>query len=321
MPKEVEMDWEAESRLLAIAAMQLGLFTVTQALDAGVSRRTLRTRIGQGAWRRFRRGVFVVEGHPSTPAQAHMAAVLATGVDGTRSSHRAGAWLWAMTPYEQTPEVTIPADVRLRWRDVRVHRTQTPLLPAEVRKGVPVTTAAETLLDLGAVMSLQKVQLALDRGIANRVVTPMSALAELERRGKMGVRGTAALRHLLDDAGITGSHPPSVLEAKMRRLIDKAGLPQPRCELIVGEHGEYRLDFSWPDLLLAVEVEGWLYHSSLAAFQANKTRRNRLSVAGYLIVEYTWAHVTRTPAGVVAELKKAYAGRVRAYADGLSARR
>jgi hypothetical protein len=303
------MDWEAEARVLVLATTQLGLFTLGQALDAGMTRQMLRTRIGQGAWSRFRRGVFVVAGHPTSPAQAHMASVLATGVDGTRSSHRAGAWLWGMTPYQQVPEVTIPADVRLRWKDVRVHRTTTPLLEPETRKGVPVTTAAETLLDLGAVKQLSDVQAALDRGIANRVVTPMSALAELERRGRHGVRGAAALRQLLDEAGITGSHPPSVLEAKMRRLIRKAGLPQPECELIVGKHGEYRLDFCWPELMLAVEVDGWLYHSSFAAFQANKTRRNRLGIEGYLVIEYTWAHVTKTPRDVIRELTQAFSTR------------
>ena len=303
------MDWEAESRVLAIAAGQLGLFTLKQALDAGMTRQMLRTRVNQGAWTRYRRGVFVVAGHPSSPAHAHMAAVLATGAEGTRSSHRAGAWLWGMTPFQQAPEVTIPSDVRLRWKDVRVHRTITPLLPCETRKGVPVTTAAETLLDLGAVTTVENVQLALDRSIAQKILTPVAALAELRRRGEHGVRGTAALRQLLHEAGITGSHPPSVLEAKMRRLIQRAGLPQPECELVVGKHGEYRLDFCWPELMLAVEVEGWLYHSSFAAFQANKTRRNHLVIEGYLIIEYTWAHVTKTPHDVVRELAKAFAAR------------
>lgn len=175
------------------------------------------------------------------------------------------------------------------------------------------TTAAETLLDLGAVKQLHHVQAALDRAIGNRVLTPVAALAELDRRGKMGVRGTAALRCLLDDAGITGSHHPSVLEAKTRRLIQKAGLPQPQCELVVGKYGEYRLDFCWPELILVVEVDGWLYHSSLAAFQDNKTRKNSLSIAGHLILEYTWKHVTKEPATVISEMQTAYAARTRLF--------
>jgi very-short-patch-repair endonuclease len=303
------MYWEAEAKLLALAATQLGLFTVRQAYACGMTRKMLRTRLGQGAFERVIHGVFRVGGHPVSPAEAHMGLVLAAGAEGTRASHRAGAWLWDMTAHEQKPEITIPADVRFRLKDSRVHRTKTPLLNPVIRKGVPATTAAETLLDLGAVRNLEDVQAALDRGIANKILTPMSALAELDRRGKMGVRGTASLRALLDGAGISGSHHPSVLEAKMRRLIKKAKLPQPRCELIVGKNGQYRLDFSWPELLLAVEVDGWMYHSSFGAFVGNKTRKNSLTVQGYAILEYTWIHVTKREGTVIAELKAAYATR------------
>jgi hypothetical protein len=306
------VNWDAEATLLAVAATQLGLFTARQAYACGVTRKMLRTRFSQGAWKRhLYRGVFVVAGHPTTPATDQIALVLAVDAEGVRSSHRGAAWLWGMTPFPQKPEVTVPCDVRCHLKDARVHRTATALLEPVVRKDVPATTAAETLLDLGAVVSLEKVRDALDRGIAKKIVTPMSALAELERRGKMGVRGTAALRALLDRAGVTGSHPPSVLEAKTRRLIQKAGLPQPQCELIVGVNGEYRLDFTWPELMLAIEVDGWMYHSSFEAFHGNKTRKNTLTVQGYAILEYTWVHVTQTPHDVIREVKAAYAARSR----------
>ncbi len=303
------MNGEAEARLLGVAATQLGLFTRAQAIGAGVTARMLRTRLTQGAWKRVYRGVFIVCGHEMSAAASHLAAVLAVDVDGTRSSHRAGAWLWDMTPHEQKPEVTLIKDVRVRPSQVRIHRTTTRLLEPKLRKGVPTTSAAETLLDLGAVVPLHKVQDALDRGIARRIVTPMSALAELNRRGGMAVRGTGPLRALLDDAGLTGSHKPSVLEAKTRRLIRKAGLPQPECELVVGANGEYRLDFSWPQLLLAIEVDGWMYHSSFAAFHGNKTRKNSLTLEGYAVLEYTWIHVTKSPSTVVREVQAAYAAR------------
>jgi hypothetical protein len=172
-----------------------------------------------------------------------------------------------------------------------------------------VTSAAETLLDLGGVVSIAQVRDALDRGIANRVVTPMDALAELRRRGGIGVRGTAPLRALLDASGVSGSHHPSVLEAKTRRLIKRAGLPQPECELVAGVNGEYRLDFVWPELMLVVEVDGWMYHSSFEAFHCDKTRKNALTIGGMCFLNYTWIHVTRTPRTVIEEIRIAYAAR------------
>lgn len=303
------MNGEAEARLLAIAATQLGVFALVQATECGVTRAMIRTRLAQKAWERIHRGVFRVCGHPALPEATHMAAILATGVASARSSYRAGAWLWDMTQYEQKPEVTLTSDTRIRIAGVRVHRTITTLDEPTIRKGVPTTNAAETLLDLGAVRPLSDVQRALDRGIASKTLTPMSALAELSRRGKEGVRGTAALRKLLDEAGLTGSHHPSVLEAKTRRLIKRAGLPQPECELVVGKNGEYRLDFCWPELLLAIEVDGWMYHSSLAAFYGNKSRKNTLTIEGYAVLEYTWIHVTKYPTVTMREMKTAYAAR------------
>ncbi|MEY2468687.1 MAG: hypothetical protein QOF21_1385 [Actinomycetota bacterium] len=300
---------EAKARLLAMAKLlesaegQLGLFTTTQAREVGFTDAMLRTRLASKEVRRVHQGVYVFSGHQLSPAGVHLASVLAAG-DSARSTHRAGAWLWGMTSLEQKPEITTVGE-RACIPGVRTHFTITPLGASVTRKGVPTSSAAETLLDLGAVLSPDKVRDALDRGIANKILTPMSALHELQRRGGVGVRGTATLRALLDAAGVAGSHHPSVLEAKTRRLIQKAGLPQPECELVVGAHGEYRLDFCWPDLMLAIEVDGWMYHSSSDAFHGNKTRKNSLTVAGYLILEYTWIHVTKTPSDVIRELRAA----------------
>lgn len=301
------MDAETEAALVALAESQLGLFTLRQGAAIGLTKEIRRTKLEHGGIRHVVGDVYRFAGHPLAVEGRHLAAVLATGAS-SRATHRAGAWLWGMTPHQQKPEITT-TDGRYRIKGIRTHFTTTELTRPEVRLSVPVSSAAETLLDLGAVVSLEKVQSALDRGIANRVVTPMSALAELERRGGTGVRGTASLRALLENAGISGSHAPSVLEAKSRRLFKRAGLPQPECELIVGKNGQYRLDFCWPELMLAVEVDGWMYHSSTAAFHNNKTRKNALVVDGYAILEYTWKHVTETPDMFVREVRTAYRAR------------
>ena len=301
------MDFESEGRLLAIAGRQFGVFTTDQARDAGVSRSTLRTRVEKGVWQRVHRRVYFVGGHAMTQGATHLASVLAA-TPGSRASHRAAAWIWGLTPHPQKPEITT-TDGRSRISGVRCHFTETDLGEPQLQRGIPVTSPAETLLDLGGVLTTAQVRDALDRGIANRVVTPMDALAELRRRGTIGVRGTAALRALLDASGVSGSHHPSVLEAKTRRLIQRAGLPQPECEFVAGVNGEYRLDFIWPDLKLVVEVDGWMYHSSFEAFHSDKTRKNALTIGGLCILGYTWVHITRTPRTVIDELRLAYAAR------------
>lgn len=305
-----------EEWLLALAATQLGLFTLTQALTVGVTRSVIRNRLARGAWKRVHRGVFCIAGHAPTPATPHMAAVLAGGRTA-RSSHRAAAWGWGMTPYEQKPEITTTDERLLNLPEIHTHRTRTVLSPPKLVRGVPTTSAAETLLDLGAVHGLAEVRSALDRAIANRSLTPMDALAELDRRGHVGVRGTAHLRALLDSAGVSGSHSPSVLEARTRRLIQRVGLRQPDCEKVAGPNGEYRLDFPWPEAMLVVEVNGWEYHSSYKAFHYGMTRQNALTLEGYAFLNYTWTHITRAPNTVMRELHAAYLARVHLPFGGL----
>lgn len=309
MQKGTAVEEDIDEALIALGESQHGLFTLEQSKAVGLTEQMRRSRLGRKTLKAVYRDVFSFTGHPLSQEAVHLAAVMAGGPTA-RSSHRASAWFWSMTPHPQKPEITT-TDKPVRLKGVRCHWTGTAVLGVADRRGVPVSSAAETLLDLGAVVPLRTVSRALDRGVANKVLTPMSALAELDRRGGVGVRGTAHLRKLLDDAGISGSHHPSVLERKMRVLIRRAGLPQPECELVVGKNGEYRLDFCWAELMLAIEVDGWMYHSSTAAFHGNKTRKNSLVVDGYAILEYTWIHVTKTPADVVREIKNAYEARRR----------
>jgi hypothetical protein len=309
------MGYQAEERiaLRALAAKQLGLFTADQALLANLSSDQLATDVAYGLIERSYPSVFALTGFGWTPARNYLAATLAGGLD-CKSTHRAGTWLWGLTSFEQKPEISVPSQRRVRLKNVRIHRVSD--LPTETvwRMGVPTTSVERVLIDAAWVLTLVKARAGLDRAIARRLTTPMRVLAELNELASRGRRGVGTMRRLLDDAGITGSHAPSVLEAKTRRLIRRAGLPQPECEFVAGENGEYRLDFVWPELLLALEVEGWQYHSSFEAFHKGMSRQNRLTIAGWGFLRYSWMHVTRGPQQVVQELRAAFKARTALFA-------
>jgi very-short-patch-repair endonuclease len=67
----------------------------------------------------------------------------------------------------------------------------------------------------------------------------------------------------------------------------------------------YRLDYAWPDRLLAVEVDGYGPHSSREAFQSDRARQNALVLAGWTVLRFTWADVRDRPAAVAAVLRRA----------------
>lgn len=301
-------DIETRGQLHVVARGRLGLFTYDDAEQAGLTRDQLDTDQRFGLVERPYHSVYAIAGIDWSPARRYLAATLAGG-EGSRTTHRPGAWLWGLTPYEQRPEISIPSDRYMKIKGVRVHRASDLPETLVLRMRVPTTGVGRVLIDTASVLSRSKARDALDRAIARKLVTPMNVLAELNELARRGRPGVGAMRRLLDEAGVTGSHAPSVLEAKTRRLIKEAGLPQPECEFVAGENGEYRLDFVWPDLMLVVEVDGWQYHSSFEAFYQGMTRQNALSLSGYGFLKYSWMHVTREPRLVVDEMRTAYRAR------------
>jgi very-short-patch-repair endonuclease len=51
-----------------------------------------------------------------------------------------------------------------------------------------------------------------------------------------------------------------------------------------------------------VEVDGYAYHGSRAAFERDRRRDADLTAAGYRVVRITWRQLTSEPHAVVARL-------------------
>ena len=65
------------------------------------------------------------------------------------------------------------------------------------------------------------------------------------------------------------------------------------------------VDLLFRQARLVVEVDGWRAHSSRQAFETDRRRQNRLINAGYLVLRFTWDDLTRRPAQVLAEIRRA----------------
>jgi hypothetical protein len=209
-------------------------------------------------------------------------------------------------------EIVVPRGVTPRLEGVIVHQCRDlDRTTHHKRLGIPVTNPLRTLVDAGAVLPKAEVKEALLTATGARLLTVMGAQAELARVGRPGRRGAGVLREILTDLGVEGSRTPSVLEAKMRRLIERLDLPEdPVCEMIAGEHGEYRLDFPFPRVMLCVEVDGWDVHSSDEARRRDFGRQNNLSRLGWAFLRYGWADVVRFGARTGAEIRATYFARL-----------
>ena len=86
---------------------------------------------------------------------------------------------------------------------------------------------------------------------------------------------------------------------KLRRIFRKYRLPQPEGQFpVLG--GRYWIDFAYPERMIAIEAEGYAFHSGRRKWISDADRRNALTTLGWRVLFYPWDIVVRKPQ-VIAE--------------------
>lgn len=222
-----------------------------------------------------------------------MAAVLACG-KGAALSHRSAAELWGIADEVRAArarglvEVSIPAPRCVRRDGIKVDRRSEMSSDSTRREGIPVTTAARTMTDLGSCLSLPQLEAAINAADRLDLISPPDLRRLIEmRKGRPGV---AALRAVLDRH--TFALTDSDLERRFLPIARRAGLPLP--ETGVRLNG-FKVDFLWRELGLIVETDGLRYHRTPEQ-QARDRRRDRAhAAAGLTTLRFTHAEVAHEP--------------------------
>lgn len=335
-----------DERIADLAERQHGVVTRPQLLAAGITAGRVESRLSSGALRRLHAGVYIL-GHlrgSLEPDRAHeMAAVLACG-PGVLISHRSGARLLGIGP--RAPRSGDPArEHAARGRDTaRPVRPVRPALPtpatlidvsypegrtptsragirahragklepgdiAEVQ-GIPLTSAARTILDLAAISGSRELEQAVARAERLGLVDD-DALNRLVARSR-GRRGARLLRAVVQrDGGALLLR--SEAESRLLEIIRSAGLPAPEVNVIVGG---FELDFLFRKYGIAVEVDGFAYHRSRTRFEGDRDRDAELFALGIRTMRVTWDQLVNRRDVVLARLAMAL-GRAGAGGHGL----
>lgn len=269
-----------------LAATRHGVVTARDLAAVGLERRAVARRVAQGHLRRLHRGVFLAGPLPGARTR-EMAAVLAVGHDAA-VSHRSAAALWEILPPADEPvDVTVTRGHPRSRPGIRVHRTRR--LQHSLNAGVPVTTPLRTLQDLASAVGSRDLERAIEEAQVRRLVTRQ----ELDRLDSRGARHEPSLTR-------------SEAERRLLALIRAARLPPPRTNTRVGR---YEVDFLWADHRVVVEVDGFAFHSSRAAFERDRARDRDLQLSGYTVLRFTWRQLVDEPEAVVAALAAALACR------------
>jgi hypothetical protein len=171
--------------------------------------------------------------------------------------------------------------------------------------GIPCTVVERTLVDLGAVARLGVVARALDGAIGRRLTTVAEVRAALDAVARKGRAGVGALRRLVDER-TDAPRPAGVLEARMAALLRAHGVPRAIPEYTVRERGVFigRVDFAYPELQLAIEVDGFEPHTALDVFRNDRARQNDLVASGWTVLRYVWRDVNAMAWHVAWEIER-----------------
>ena len=291
-----------------IAEKQFGLVTREQARTVGLSDRQWSRLNSSGIFVRRHTGVSGLFGFPNSREQRMMAATLALDGRGI-ASHRSAAELWGVwTPADDDP-VDIIISQRASGRElsgVVTHRPRDHNDLAPIRKmGIRSTTASRTLLDLGAVVP-SAVPSVTERLLIAGHVTREHLQRALVRHSQRGRDGVGPLREVLASWPYSDRPADSVFELRMDRVLKKYGLPIHETQINVGR---YRIDFGWPDLKVAGELDGWGKYERLEQFRRQARRDAFLQINGWIVVHFTWREVIRSERKVIRELEQALRSR------------
>jgi hypothetical protein len=170
--------------------------TLPQLQLLGLGKGGVAKRAREGRLHRIHRGVYAV-GRPALTLRGRwMAAVLAYR-PGAVLSHRSAAALHGLRPDHRAKiDVSVPGRCARRRPGIDVHVTST-LTEADITTvhGIPCTTVARTLVDLGDVAPARAVEQAVDQAEVLRLFDGRAVEDAIERAGPR--RGAGVLRAVL----------------------------------------------------------------------------------------------------------------------------
>jgi hypothetical protein len=165
-------------------------------------------------------------------------------------------------------------------------------------RGIPVTTVHRTIVDLADVVQIPHELTAVIReaDFRGRFVEPAirDAMERANGRRNLGVVDRAIELYRAGSAGIKSRN-----ELAFFLLVTKAGFPEPLVN--VHAHG-FERDFLWPDLGLAVEIDG-AGHARAPVRAADTSRDETLAAAGFTALRFTDLDVRFRPGDVLNQLR------------------
>jgi len=277
---------------------------VTSNAELRLTQRQIDICCRNGSLVRLHPGVYADPGHPTSPVQLLAGGVAAAGFTAGAWSRSAAAVWGLRRDHPDRPEIVVPYGRVRRIEGVSVRRSRalTPQM-LTTHDHIRVTKPLITVIDGGVMLSPAEVGDMIIVGHQKRMFSIGDVHEAIARYTRPGRTGISVAREAVDLIMIDGRPADSVLEFRFHVGPGRHGLPPYRFqhEVRVGRK-RYRIDFAYPEVLLAIEVDGYEFHSSKADVARDNERRNQLVLAGWTVLTFGWHRVVNDPAGVAVDI-------------------
>jgi very-short-patch-repair endonuclease len=289
----------ADWGIAVLADAQHGIVTRPQLVALSIHPRAIDRRIAAGRLHVLHAGVYAV-GDRALPSLGRLAGAVCAAGEGAAAGRRSAAALHGLRTYEGKPEVIARPGTR-NHDGIRICRTLLAPDEVTVARGIPTTTVARTLLDLGGV----------DKTLAEKALREAEFLRlfDLHEVSRLLERyprrpGTARLRRVIATYVDSENRTRSDMEERFRSVVLGANLPTPELNGTL-ELGALTIeaDAIWRDAKLIVELDGRQAHLTPHAFETDRERDRVAALHGWRVVRLTWRQLAKQHRRLVADLR------------------
>lgn len=264
-----------------------GLLRADVLARLGFSRGEIQHRVRSGRWEPVRDRVYRIAGTPPTWEQQILAAAWSSERQAL-ASHASAVRLWGLG-HDDALEVVTRRDHHVRLPGVVSHRSLA--LPDEDRtrrRNIPVTSMARTLVDMSGRTTADELGSLIDMAFRAKLLRLEDLARCAGRLLPAPGRRLSVVRACLD-LRLPGYDPgDSDLETRALRALIHGGLPAPRQRYKVRIDGRtFVLDLAYPEFMIAIELDGWSVHRWRTQFDRDRSRKNRLEVNGWMVLQFT----------------------------------
>lgn len=227
------------------------------------------------------------------------------------ASHQDAAFLHGIDQLERIQESLItvsrptgPDGLLVGHPAVRVRNASLPRGQNTLVGGIPVTTAARTVVDLARTTPYRSGVVAADSALHRR----LASKAQLEGviAGCARWPGVGRARRVVE---FSDGRSESPFESIARVAFRDGGLPPPELQVWVGgDAGPVgRADFLWREHGTIAEADGALKYADPDRARQQLRRDADLREAGFEVVHFGWAELTLAPSQVIHAIRAAFA--------------